>query len=237
MMSVPEDTLAVRLKNRARLLGMSDAAVARASGLEQKRYNNYANGTREPDLETLRKIARALQTTSAFLLGETSNPGIAASDSVAEASYEGPPGKLALPVEEYVHINAFNVQGSAGNGRWQDDEELIIGKLAFQRSWIKNNTRAGLDQLAVIKVNGDSMEPYLADGDTVLVDMSDTVPRKDGVYVLNYNGELVVKRLVVKPALRRITVISDNSRYEPYDVEDGENFRVVGKVIWRGGKV
>jgi transcriptional regulator with XRE-family HTH domain len=58
-----------RLRERARQLGISNAEAARRCGLEERRYANYVTGSREPDLETLVKIAQSLGTTVHWLLG------------------------------------------------------------------------------------------------------------------------------------------------------------------------
>jgi transcriptional regulator with XRE-family HTH domain len=63
------DILAKRLKERARQLGISDREAARQCGLEERRYAHYAGGRREPDLETLVRIAQRLGTTPNWLLG------------------------------------------------------------------------------------------------------------------------------------------------------------------------
>ena len=54
------------------------------------------------------------------------------------------------------------------------------------------------DSLEGIRVSGDSMEPTLFDGDVVLIDRNDFVP-KDGVYVLRIEDSLFVKRLMRLP--------------------------------------
>ena len=58
-----------RLQSRAAELGLSQAEVARASGLNERRYNHYARGRRQPDLATLVRIAETLKTTPNWLLG------------------------------------------------------------------------------------------------------------------------------------------------------------------------
>ena len=58
-----------RIKERARELGMTDSAVARALGIAQRRYSAYANESREPDFLTLVRICRVLQTTPDAVLG------------------------------------------------------------------------------------------------------------------------------------------------------------------------
>ena len=65
------EIFAKKLKARAEQLGMSNAQAARLCGLDERRYANYANDAREPDLATLANIARTLGTSADFLLGLT----------------------------------------------------------------------------------------------------------------------------------------------------------------------
>lgn len=65
------DIFAQRLKERAADLGISNAQAARLCELDERRYANYANDQREPDLMTLAKIARVLSTSTDHLLGLT----------------------------------------------------------------------------------------------------------------------------------------------------------------------
>jgi transcriptional regulator with XRE-family HTH domain len=63
------DVLAKNLRGRAKELGLTQAEAARRSRVGERRYGNYVTGIRNPDLETLVRIARALQTTPNELLG------------------------------------------------------------------------------------------------------------------------------------------------------------------------
>jgi len=63
------DVLAKKLKEKADRLGISNAAVARRVGLDERRYAHYVAGRRTPDLKTLIMIANALDTTPNDLLG------------------------------------------------------------------------------------------------------------------------------------------------------------------------
>jgi transcriptional regulator with XRE-family HTH domain len=58
-----------RLQERARELGLSQVDVARLAGLNERRFNHYARGRRQPDLATLVRIASTLKTTPNWLLG------------------------------------------------------------------------------------------------------------------------------------------------------------------------
>ena len=57
------------LRAAARALGLSDADVARRSGLSERRYGHYVNGAREPDLATLLRICRTLDMSPNEVLG------------------------------------------------------------------------------------------------------------------------------------------------------------------------
>ena len=63
------DALAGALRTRAQELGLSHAAIARRIGVSERRYANYVTGRNEPDLATLVRIAKTLQTSPNELLG------------------------------------------------------------------------------------------------------------------------------------------------------------------------
>ena len=63
------EILAKKLKEKAKLYGVSNAEMARRLGLEERRYAHYVAGRREPDWLTLAKIAKGLKTTPNELLG------------------------------------------------------------------------------------------------------------------------------------------------------------------------
>jgi transcriptional regulator with XRE-family HTH domain len=63
------DVLGRALRARAKELGLSHAAIARRIGMSERRYAHYVTGRNEPDLATLVRIAKALQTSPNELLG------------------------------------------------------------------------------------------------------------------------------------------------------------------------
>jgi phage repressor protein C with HTH and peptisase S24 domain len=82
------------------------------------------------------------------------------------------------------------------------------------------------------------MEPTLFDGDVVLVDRNDAMP-KDGVYVLRIEDNLFVKRLSRLPN-NKIEVISDNPSYSKYEIDlkkPPTNFQVIGRVLMKCQKI
>lgn len=72
-LTVNMGNLAVRIRQRYEELGLTQAEAAKASGCSTARFGNYVTqveaNRRKPDLDTLARIARALRTTTDWLLG------------------------------------------------------------------------------------------------------------------------------------------------------------------------
>ena len=66
--------LGKRLRDRAQELELSDAEVARRTGLSSRRYGHYVVDRNEPDLATLLRLCEVLNTSPSHLLG-TENVG------------------------------------------------------------------------------------------------------------------------------------------------------------------
>lgn len=156
--------------------------------------------------------------------------------SVQGAEYPAiPPGRE----QEYAYIPLYDVRAAAGHGAVVE-QERIADMLAFKREWIHMELRASPQDLYLVYVDGESMEPTLRPGDMVLVDrcQAHNVPR-DGIYVIRMDDSLLVKRLQRLPG-HRVRVTSDNPAYEPFDLDlntHQEELAVIGRVIWAGRRM
>ncbi len=134
-------------------------------------------------------------------------------------------------------VNVYDVQAGAGGGVVVYDEEAV-GQLAFPRGYLRGLTRANPDHLGIISVKGDSMLPTLADDDVVMVDRSKCDLSYDGLFVIRDGGDaLLVKRIGRASQRGFVTIISDNRNIYPSVEKSLQDIEVVGRVIWRGGKV
>lgn len=76
------------IKSRRKLLKLSQAALAKRSGISQSAISDIETSTKSPSVETLRLIAVALCTTSAALMGEKEETAPETGDSLkAEAAF------------------------------------------------------------------------------------------------------------------------------------------------------
>ena len=138
--------------------------------------------------------------------------------------------------DEFTNIPVYDVRASAGNGSIIEHENIMY-YATFRTDWLRYITNAPFEKLCVIRVDGDSMLPTLANDDTVLVDMTQTHPRKDGIYVIQYDGALMVKRVQIDPVRRIASIISDNEYYAPITDLVPDEINVAGRVIWLGRRV
>lgn len=87
--------------------------------------------------------------------------------------------------------------------------------------------------LSAIRVEGDSMEPTLRSGDEIFVDRNKR--SGEGIHVVRIGDALHVKQ-VQASAPGRIALISANDSYAPIDLARDE-VEVIGRVVWKGGRV
>lgn len=136
-----------------------------------------------------------------------------------------------------VPVPRLAVAAAAGAGSLSDDEQALA-HFAFDWQWLRRVGARDRDMLSLIRVEGDSMTPTLADGDEILVDRGDGADRlRDGIYVLRREEALSVKRLAVHPAGHGIAICSDNPAYP--DIPDCplDAVEIVGRVLWCGRRL
>lgn len=153
------------------------------------------------------------------------------------------PGRTRTTIPEVVQIGGdrfamlpvYEASVSAGPGM-EPKNEAPVHRIAFRADWLRTVTRGSISDLVVLNVEGDSMEPTLRQGDTVLVDMGQQRPQqKDGIYVIRTDGGLQVKRVAAHPVTGRITIISDNKEHYPAFADLApEEVAVIGRVLWLG---
>lgn len=138
-----------------------------------------------------------------------------------------------IPPHELVMVPRYDVRASAGGGALIHSE-LIVDYLAFRQEWV---SKMGLirKKLALIEVQGDSMEPALQNDDLVLIDLRVSGLAADGIYVLQHRGHLLVKRIQCKFD-GSVVIKSDNPAYESEVLkpDEAETLIVVGRVVWFG---
>lgn len=141
---------------------------------------------------------------------------------------------MQLPGEEYYNFSYIpKVAAIAGAGASLETSDAIVGYYAFRTDFL-GREHISERHSVLMDIRGDSMEPTLKDGDTVLIDQTEKDILDGRIYVVTLGDELRVKR--VQKGWDGIVLTSDNPRYSDIHIaaRDLEAFKVHGRVRWVG---
>ncbi|MBO9517060.1 MAG: S24 family peptidase [Porphyrobacter sp.] len=203
-----------KLAELAREQGSSLAALSRMMGRNTTYLQQYITkgSPRKLEEEDRRRLAQ-------FFGIDESELG-----APAEISYK--------PSGDWVEIPRLPLEASAGPGA-VGAAEIPFDAFRFSRRWLREQ-RLEAGMLSSIRVMGDSMDPVLRDGDEILVDRTPR-PFREGIHVVRLGEALHVKLIQAVPP-DRLRLISKNPAYEPVEVLMSD-VDVVGRVVWKGGRL
>lgn len=214
-----------RIKRARKHANLTQGQLAEAVGVKQASISDLETGKSQASSFSA-SIAKACGVDPLWL--EVGTGEMTSSES----------GALSPPLKtDYEMIPMYSASGSCGNGYFNDHIE-INGSQAFNLDWL-NKLGIKPRSAAVMLAVGDSMEPYIFDGDSVLFDMTDLEPRHRQVYVIRRpDCSLSIKRLIQQLNGHWI-VKSDNPDYEDERVSAStiHELPFVGRIRWRGGNM
>ncbi|MGO3019029.1 MAG: LexA family protein [Anaerococcus sp.] len=191
-----------QLKSLRKDNGYTQADLAKKLHLTPKAISFYENNQREPDIDTLNRIADIFKVSIDYLNGRK-NLDLKKGEDYATINVYGsiPAG---IPIEAIEDIS--------------DTEDISF------KDFDKNKTYIGL------KVEGDSMYPKYLQGDTIILELTpDCESETDAaVYVNGYEATL---KTVIKNDNGTITLMPINTSYPPktYGKND-EPIKILGIV-------
>jgi phage repressor protein C with HTH and peptisase S24 domain len=139
-------------------------------------------------------------------------------------------------VSDFAFVQRLDVRASAGNGAVTIHEDTVE-LLAFQADWLRSR-HIKPEAARVLTAKGDSMEPTIRDGDVLLVDTSITSVRDNAIYIVVFNGNVLVKRVNLKRD-GSLVLMSDNERHGAEEVPKTEvhDLHIAGRVMWFGRSI
>lgn len=213
-----------RLQDIARAKGSSLAELSRLLGRNPAYLQQYvARGSpRHLDEPDLRRIAEFLGIAPAEIatrsIGEAGGWGGGGTDTGGERA-------------EWRTIPRLPLDASAGPGAMAGAEEAY-DTIRFTQVWLREMGLEGA-RLSAIRVEGDSMEPLLRSGDEIFVDRNKR--SGEGIFVVRIGDALHVKQ-VRASAPGSIALVSANEAYPPLELPR-EEVEVIGRVVWKGGRI
>ena len=186
-----------RLTSERKRLGFDSAlAFSEAIDVPRATYLRYESGTGSPKAEDMvNMVAKGLDV-HYVLTGERA-------------------GTSALPSEDQVRIKVMEDEPSAGHGTLTDGHAMVRGFLDVQQDWASEFLGARINDMRLMFAKGNSMSPTIWGGDPVFVDTSVRHFDGEGIYVFDFMGKLLIKRLRVDMVRQVVQVCSDNDGEYP----------------------
>lgn len=179
------------------------------AGVSVQVMKNRVYKERIPDVEDTLKLMAVLGTTVEEFFG---------------VDIQLPPKVVVECAADTEKIPVFEQFFSCGKGQYVPETEYINGYIAIPEDL---KTKRFKGHLAASKIRGDSMEPTIFNGDTVICD--DLGYQEDGIYAIIFEGQGFVKRL--QRVAGGVRIISDNQAYEAmFAKNDTEELKIIGKV-------
>lgn len=204
-------TSAVIKRIREEIGDKNQQEIADFLGLEAKRIKNLeADAVKKFKEEEIEKIVQKTGLSRHYILtGEET--------SIKSES------TITLPL-----VTNIRAKGGAGNGLDGIDSFEVVDTMVISRTFLKTPPTG---TIRVIGIEGYSMVPMLYP-DTFVIFDENAEWRGDGLYILNWRNDLMVKLLQIDP-YGKLHIKSANKDYESWviDPDDQSVFHIVGKVL------
>ncbi|MBQ5357729.1 MAG: helix-turn-helix domain-containing protein [Oscillospiraceae bacterium] len=192
-------------KNLRKDNNLTQAELAKKLGVAPSTVGMYERGQREPDFETLEKIANCFSVNMNTLLGKENETDIAS-------------GSLGIKIPVLGKVAAGIPITAVENIL---DYEEISSEMASSGEYV------------ALKIQGSSMEPRMYEGDVVIVRVQSSVEHGEVAVVMVDGSEATVKKVQFQSS--GILLQPFNPSYEPifYSNEEIEKLpvRIFGKVV------
>ncbi len=216
------------IKKRREELGYTQTKLAELISMEPISVQRFESGYSKIAIDYLAKISKILKVDISYFFSEDKKvlktnknkstllniPAMSASD------------EILIDKSKYQTIPVYSF---AGAGKFVNLTEIEpIDTLLVPKEFIKK-------KLAVVKVIGPSMEPYIKDGSYVGIDLNYKELVSGYIYCVNLDYEGALIKYVIKDR-NGITLKSENPKFHDIfikkeEITDGDHF-VIGRVVW-----
>lgn len=208
-------TIHKRIKDLREKLELSMEQLAERVGVSWQTVQQWENGRTAPKRARLEAVANALHTTPEYLaVGPVVDPD----------------------ADEFVAVRRLDVRLSAGHGEIVLSEDEM-SRLSFRADFLRA-AGASPEQTVSVSVKGDSMEPLIPDGATILVNRGATSIINGKIYAFRRDGELLVKRLYKGNGGFIARSENPAGGYEDLHLSfEDPQIDIIGRAFWMGCKL
>lgn len=152
------------------------------------------------------------------------------------ADYKAEPINLAEN-PEYPSIRRVNLRLSAGIVGFSIEHDVEDkSPIVMQRQWFESRGY-NPSKLLATGLKGDSMSPGMNDGDTIVINTEDTTPVDGVVFAINYEGEMLVKRMVRDAGTWWLSSDNPDQRKYPRKQCTGDLCLIIGRIVHKQSEV
>ncbi len=229
-------SLGERLKQARENKQLSQQEVAERAGMSQPTYYKIESG-KTKRTTYLNDLARVLGVNPEWLA--TGQGSMQTNQQIVDDLIASMPNGITHdqiePWRSQTWVEVYDLKFCCGDGGGYAEFEPLKKTLPFDNSFFKyRNIKPEFFKLIYGK--GDSMSPYINDGDAVGLYISDKIPKDGEVYALFLDGDTMIKR-IFREAGGILTLSSDNKAYRDKVVDDsnGDSLIIIGRVVYRSG--
>lgn len=224
--TVARMSMGTRLQEALDVRGRSASEVIKACELSKGAVYNILNDVTKPEkvrADTVGKICAYLRISRDWLVW--GKGGMDLSD------------RPLADEHAWANIRDMKLAAALGDGTTPDDY-AETSKLKFRRDSL-HRKKLKPESLIVIYGSGDSMHPTIKNGDAILVDTSDKVPKDGKLFVITYDGLLIAKRLMELDGAwyAKSDNDADPKWRKPRKLDPSRGIEIAGRIRWVAGWV
>lgn len=230
--------LSLRMKEYRDYYGWTQSDLSEKSGISISTIKKYEAGAVENfTYENLKKISSAFNVSPSDFLDEFLSVNVSdnrkkMSVNVSDKSINLKNSQLEQIKNDQIYIRQLSSSVGAGESVDIDGIEIYDTDILVPFSQMLFKVRPkNTDRVRCMKVDGYSMVPMLFPDSWVIADVTASFAG-DGLYIINYCGNFMVKLLQKSPN-GVLHIKSINKDYESYDIgpDDDVQVYIVGKVL------
>lgn len=228
--------LSEKLRRLEEVLGLTPQEMANLGGCSRSTYYRYRSGESVPDLNFFRKILENENRINADWLLKDRGPVLHLS-RIPGIDYSP---RLDYDQDNMVKLPLFHLrtENELVDGEGQlpvEDWDNPSSYFPIAHEFLTELVKSAPSQLFAMTVQCDSMSPMIKPGSMVIVDQSRVKPSIDGVFVIRFDDVLRMKVLQRIPG-KQLLLSTINDKFDDVTIrmDDFEDFRIMGRVVWVG---
>lgn len=219
--------LSTRIKLLREDMKMSQDEFIQRLSISKRTLASYEAAETMPNTQKAIHIAHAFNVEADWL----SNPYNYAQDlpipyvnAISHVNENSPTSQNIITIPVFEAVAGCGAMGMVEQLRFSEDNFVFDSRI-FPSSYITKD-------IAMIRIVGDSMAPYLDENDLALIELRngrDIIPA-EAVYLIAYDGVVQIKRVQIIG--KKAVIKSDNKEYSPFELGIND-FDIVGKIVGR----